>query len=577
LRQYGEDFAEWSVTLGGSAGSGRLYGVANHVGPTWEFSRLTFVPANGGSKINLTPKPARINLQPGGPRKIYLVPESLDSDQSLDWAPAYYKEKFGADVEILPAVPLTAAEKDEKRNQYVAEKCIQLITRSYPEQAGDPSSVLIAVTSRDLYISAFDWQYAENLRWEEHLAVVSDARLHPTDYPGRWNRELLSSRLQKMLTKNIAILYANLPLSDDYTSLLSSGILTGKQVDYMSEEIVGAEGRWVPSPDSEEPAVSIGTAPGRSPSWTIGGGWQALPNLQAEYFITGVSSGLLVQHQVDFYLDDEDPPLAFARTYISTDNLSRSFGVGTNDNLDIFLTGQMGSFFDLNREGGKSHFVHVDPKDSGGLADLYRATKGDTFIDAIFEGGTWRLRSRDGWTYFFPYRPKARTGMVTVLTGFLDPKGRKYEMVRSASSDLLSITTPSGKWLHFEHDDQHRIHRIEDSKGRTVQYDYNSGGQLARVTDSDGNVKAYTYNDRNEMLSVSDGRNTPLITNEYTSNDRIRSQTLTDGLRFEYSYRLGPQMIVSRSAFKDPNGIVTYFDNDGDGDFVQSLPTQLPR
>ena len=315
LRQYGEDFAEWSVTLGGSAGSGRLYGVANHIGPAWEFSRLVFVPENGGSKINLTPKPARLNLQPGGPRKIYLVPASLDADQSLGWAPAYYKAKFGADVEILPALTLTDEEKDARRNQYAAEKCIQLITRSYPEQAGDPSNVLIAVTSKDLYISAFDWQYAENFRDDGRLAVVSDARLHPTDYPGRWNQELLSSRLQKMLTKNIAILFANLPLSDDYTSLLSSGILAGKQIDYMSEELVGAEGRWDPSALPEEPTVSIGTAPGKSPTWTIGGGWQALPNLRAEYFITDVSAGLFMQHQADFYLDEGDP-LVFARTYL---------------------------------------------------------------------------------------------------------------------------------------------------------------------------------------------------------------------------------------------------------------------
>ena len=79
------------------------------------------------------------------------------------------------------------------------------------------------------------------------------------------------------------------------------------------------------------------------------------------------------------------------------------------------------------------------------------------------------------------------------------------------------------------------------------------------------------------MLSVSDGQETPLLTNEYTSSDRIIGQTLANGLHFEYSYSLGPQKTVSRSALRDPNGVVTYFDDDGHGGFVQSLPTPLPQ
>ena len=115
LQQYGEDFAEWSVTLSGSAGSGRFYGVANHVGGEWEFARLAFVPARGGTTINLTPKPNRLYLPPAGLKKIYLIPLSLGPEQPLNWAPAYYKAKLGADVEILPPVALTSSEEDERR------------------------------------------------------------------------------------------------------------------------------------------------------------------------------------------------------------------------------------------------------------------------------------------------------------------------------------------------------------------------------------------------------------------------------------------------------------------------------
>src|SRR5262249_35738694 len=104
---------------------------------------------------------------------------------------------------------------------------------------------------------AYDWKYAENFRQSGRFAIVSSARMQPTDYPGKWNRELLNSRLQKMVTKNLAILYFALPLSNDYTSLLSAGVLSGKQIDYMSEHLMGAKNRWAPMLDYGDPMVAL--------------------------------------------------------------------------------------------------------------------------------------------------------------------------------------------------------------------------------------------------------------------------------------------------------------------------------
>jgi hypothetical protein len=62
LPRYGSDFAEWSITLDGTRGSGRLFGVANSIGGEWEFSRLTLIPSNGQGKIDLTPMPHQASL-----------------------------------------------------------------------------------------------------------------------------------------------------------------------------------------------------------------------------------------------------------------------------------------------------------------------------------------------------------------------------------------------------------------------------------------------------------------------------------------------------------------------------------
>jgi YD repeat-containing protein len=575
LRSYGSDFAEWSVALEGSAGIGKLYGVANRIGSAWEFSRLTFAPAKGGSIIDLTPTPSRLRLSPVNSKKVYLIPLSLAPDESLDWAPAYYRAKLGVDVEILSPVQLSPAEQDQKRHQYVAEKCIDLISRSYRNISSDPSAILVGVTSQDMFIGAFDWSYAENFRVEGRFAVVSAARLQPTDYPGKWNKELLASRLQKMLTKNIAILYFNLPLSSDYTSLLSAGVLSGEQVDYMSGQIIGAKGHWVSLQNGGAPLIGITVAPGKPTSWTMDGVGYSAPNTHMEYFNADLSVGLFLDRKIDFYFDDEYP-LQFARVYINGDDRPRQFGAGTMDSLDIFLIGQMDAFVDLIQEGGgRVHFVHINAK-PGEPSENYRATTPGRFTNAVFEGAGWRVMTKDGWTYYFPYRAKAQDIDVTVLTGFVDPTGHKYEMARDDSGDLLSIVTPSGKWLHFEHDAAHRFHRITGSGGRSVQYDYNSSGQLVRVRDSEGQSESYTYNDRNEMLSVVDAAGTPVITNEYTSLNMISSQTFGNRERLEFGYNLGARREIRQNFLKDPNGLMSYFDYGPKG-YVQSLPTQQPH
>ena len=79
----------------------------------------------------------------------------------------------------------------------------------------------------------------------------------------RWNPEWLHSRLQKILTKNIAMLYFDLPMSSDYTSLLSGGVLSGSEVDLMGETLIGAEGTWDSFINADEPTITIYSVPGK--------------------------------------------------------------------------------------------------------------------------------------------------------------------------------------------------------------------------------------------------------------------------------------------------------------------------
>jgi YD repeat-containing protein len=573
---YGSRFVEWEVTLGGSRGRAHLYGVANELGGTLEFSRLTAIDSSR-KRIDLTPKPTKLSLPSVPVKKVYLVPFGLDDGESLDWAPAYYQAKLGIEVFVLSPLPVDESVVDAKRHQLDGEKCLDYARKKHPELWADPSAILVAVTSRDMFIRSFRWAYAENLREDSRYALVSSARLQPASLLNKWNPEWLASRREKMLTKNIAILYFDLPMSSDYTSLLSGGVLSGSKVDCMTGLIIGAEGKWDPFIDEGEPQVAIYDEPGKPLLWHMGYSLETLPDTSAQVFGAYLESGIFMLRQNDFRFDGEYA-LELKRAYDSQDDHSRAFGIGAMHSLDIILVGQMGSHVDLMFEDGdRVRFEHSAV--ASGIGDTYVATSGD-YTTAVYAGDTWTVTRRDGWKFYFPYRPTALPDKVTVLTGFADPGGHLYRMERDSLGVLLSVVTPGGQWLHFENDSGHRIRRIEASTGRVVNYEYDGKGCLSRVSDSEGHVELYTYNDRGQMLTAAHGANeAPVLTNKYNNSGNIKTQTMADGQKFQYHYfqdSSGPgrgKMVPDLITY--PSGLVTYIRYGEDG-YIVSLPTRPP-
>lgn len=573
------EFAQWSISLSGTRGSGHLDGVANQANGSWEFSRLEFVSNDGKTRLDLTPAGRRLQLPPVPEKKVFLIPIGLSNDVSLDWAPAYYKAKFGIDVTVLPPAPWQASLVDPERHQLNSEKCVEYLSQVHPELGNDPFSIIVGITSYDMYIPEFGWKFAENLREGHHLAVVSSARLRPPSFFGRRNPEWLDSRLQKLISKNLAILYFDLPMSSDYTSLLSGGILSGMEFDEMGGQIVGADARWNPFLNPGEPFVSVYDIPGKSDLWELADGIErAVPDTAAELFTTDLTLGIFVQWKVDFILDGQFP-LQLTRVYRNQDDRSREFGIGGSDSLDVFLVGRMGSYIELIQpDGARVHF-DIQRGQGGPGRQLYRENgrSGGDFAKAVavFAGDTWTVKRTDGWTFYFPFRPKALEQNVTVLTSYEDPAGHRYVMQRDSFGDLESITTPGGAWLRFESDTAHRIRNITSSSGRTMQYQYDARGRLIRASDSEGHVDLYTYDDKGEMLTVAHGSDPPILINTYGGGGFIKSEALADGRKFEYSYAIGPRNIIYRSVVKEPNGLETDFDYGPIG-YIQSLPTPRP-
>ena len=189
------------------------------------------------------------------------------------------------------------------------------------------------------------------------------------------------------------------------------------------------------------------------------------------------------------------------------------------------------------------------------------------------------IRRKDGWKFYFPYRPKALPSNITVLTGFEDPSGHAYKMERDSFGALLSVTTPAGRWLRLEPDVNHRIQRISDSSGRIVKYEYDSLGRLRGVIDSNGKVESYTYNEKAQMLTVAHGKDEIVITNVYDVGGKIERQTMADGREFEYHYVRDSSArgnVTIPDLISYPNGLQTNLRYSAAG-YMQSLPSPPPH
>ena len=169
-----------------------------------------------------------------GSGTVYFVPLGDFPPDVVESLIPHYRDKYGLDIKTAPAVPLAAEAINPRRRQLIAEAAVDLMKQAHPELANDPKAILIGLTNVDMYIARYDWQFTFSWRGEGKYAVVSNARmsLGSTVLPA----EKVESRLRKMVTKNIGILYYRLPQSDDPRSVLYKNVGGISELDYMGEE-----------------------------------------------------------------------------------------------------------------------------------------------------------------------------------------------------------------------------------------------------------------------------------------------------------------------------------------------------
>jgi predicted Zn-dependent protease len=193
------------------------------------YSGFSTAPASASSPTSLTPRVAD--------SKVYFVPLGTFRSEDLSPLAQYYHDKFKLDITILPSVPIDSATLDTTRSQLMAEQLVLSLRNSVPDHANDPNAILIGFTSEDMYPTSQGWQFAFGWRTgSAHAAVVSTSRmtLHYIGEPS--DLHLPETRLRKMVTKDIGILYYGLSQSNNPSSVLYNGILGIQELDQVGED-----------------------------------------------------------------------------------------------------------------------------------------------------------------------------------------------------------------------------------------------------------------------------------------------------------------------------------------------------
>ncbi|HEX6730977.1 MAG TPA: hypothetical protein VF074_13225 [Pyrinomonadaceae bacterium] len=171
-----------------------------------------------------------------GSGKLYFVPLGDFPAATVRELASFYRKKYGLQIQILPTVQLTQAAMNPERQQLIAEQAIEIMKEAYPQLKNDPAAKLIGLTTTDMYIARYDWRFSFSYRDQGKYAVVSSGRMDLPVVKKPASQKLILTRLRKMVTKNVGILYYHLPQNDNPRSVLYRNVGGIRELDFMGED-----------------------------------------------------------------------------------------------------------------------------------------------------------------------------------------------------------------------------------------------------------------------------------------------------------------------------------------------------
>ena len=179
-----------------------------------------------------TPLPTRAPPSP----IVALVPFGSVSKKTLQGLASGFEKAYGIEVTVLQAADVPEAARDPERDQLIPEEVIKALRYDFPDVTANRAAVLIGVVDEDLYLRRRpEWAWAFGLRSLGRFAVVSTARMDAPN--GTASAKTQGTRLRKMVTKYIGLMYFDLDESDDPGSVMYGDIGGIGDLDAMGEDL----------------------------------------------------------------------------------------------------------------------------------------------------------------------------------------------------------------------------------------------------------------------------------------------------------------------------------------------------
>jgi RHS repeat-associated protein len=136
---------------------------------------------------------------------------------------------------------------------------------------------------------------------------------------------------------------------------------------------------------------------------------------------------------------------------------------------------------------------------------------------------------RDGSSISYMYDINQRVRFRQTTEG-------KYAYTYAANGLSTSVLSPDGSETKVEFNDKKLPVSVVYSDGTKLEYTYNECYLRKSLTSNNGYNCTYLYDDRCRLTTVMDGEGSTIAQFSYTNDDKLKSKTLANGMRTQYTY-----------------------------------------
>jgi len=173
-------------------------------------------------------------------KRVCLVPQGQVDPDLMTHLAEYYRERYGITVLIAPPREIRDDVVDDARGQVSTDDLLDDLLLSSGGSLAGPDASFIGVTPVDVYMEEerFDWVFGarKTATTGVQYGVISTFRMNPEFWGEPADDELYRSRVRKMVSRYVGLLYFGLANSEDPRSPLYNRISGLPALDGVSED-----------------------------------------------------------------------------------------------------------------------------------------------------------------------------------------------------------------------------------------------------------------------------------------------------------------------------------------------------